>query len=366
MGEYRREDAGLVSNHCRNPGGENPYGAWCFVNIGDWGKARYECEVPLCDVDADQPLLSEACESGSLGFTNPDDEMEALCEHQHCVADRGGDAPCTCLLEQWEYSYGSKARGRSECCSARMSNAMTDFYDVQAASCECRLRSDCEDLNIGEMCLAYSDYCCEDDECRCEFATRACRLALSNGDDDAKELCAKAENSCCTGPFTFLSYADGGCRCDFWEVSWVWIRFVLEISPDTQLIFTQPLCNDNPISATCDEAEATCCNNDGQCSCMFLTYAADELNYVRRDKDVICKLHLFALTCDFVGAAQFVFRYRRQPSSSWPRSGIGSAEGSLQRNGGRILVKQEWVADGQRPLRLVWHQMQRGRICLLC
>ncbi|EJK57793.1 hypothetical protein THAOC_22130, partial [Thalassiosira oceanica] len=281
-------DAGLVSNHCRNPGGVNPYGAWCFIDIGDWGKTRYECNVPLCGVDEDQPLLWEACESGSLGFASLDNEMEALCEHQHCVADRGGDAPCTCLLEQWEYNYGSKARGRSECCAAAQKfSKMTDFEEVQAASCKCTLRSDCIDLNIGEKCLAYSEYCCNDDECKCDFATRACRLALSNGDEDADELCARAENSCCTGPFTFLSYGDGGCRCDFWEVGLVWILLV-DVCFPSNTISMKPLCNEYHISATCDKAEATCCNNDGQCSCLFLTYAADELNYVRQDKDAIC------------------------------------------------------------------------------
>ena len=216
-------DAGLDSNQCRNPGGENLYGAWCFIDVGDWGKTRYECEVPACDVDAGQPLLSEACVSGSLGFATLTDETEALCEHQRCVGTLGGDAPCTCLLEQWEYNFGSKARGQSECCAARISSEV-QFQDVQAASCECTLRSDCNDLNIGEKCQAYSEYCCEDDECRCDFDSRACRLALANNDEDAADQCAKAEESCCTGGSTFFSY--GGCKCDFWEVSYLgWIRF---------------------------------------------------------------------------------------------------------------------------------------------
>ena len=204
-------DAGLDSNQCRNPGGENLYGAWCFIDVGDWGKTRYECEVPACDVDAGQPLLSEACVSGSLGFATLTDETEALCEHQRCVGTLGGDAPCSCLLEQWEYNFGSKARGQSECCAARISNEV-NFQDVQVASCECTLRSGCTDLNIGEKCRAYSEYCCEDDVCRCGFDSRACQLALSNGGEDAVEQCVKAEDSCCTGG------GYGGCRCDFWEV----------------------------------------------------------------------------------------------------------------------------------------------------
>ena len=89
----------------------------------------------------------------------------------------------------------------------------------------------------------------------------------------------------------------------------VWVRVVdVCFASNTHLMSTQPLCNENPIAATCNRAEATCCNNNEQCSCLFLTNAADELNYDRQDKDLICKFHPIALTFVFVGLAQTLLK----------------------------------------------------------
>lgn len=263
--------AGLEGGHnyCRNPDGD--VRAWCYTT--DPG-VRYEyCDtVPFCFPPAERCNSHDSLE---------DEELRESCAYSLCVADSSGPdefgtssiattraeatLDCLCPFETWDCKFGTKdcqtdavRKHANECCVSKVDDP---DWAAKDASCECLVKPGC-DGDDGDMqkCMDYALHCCPDEECECEYRTRACRLALAMESDFqvesdlAREYCDLAVQTCCGVDARDV----GGCGCDFYE----------------------PLCIDFPNheADTCRAAASRCCGSDNDhCKCDSLTHAITTL-----------------------------------------------------------------------------------------
>ena len=299
-------DAGLEdNNYCRNPTGCLPTGCtgsvYCATIDGDFE----DCDVPYCF-----PPIS-SCPSTLDVNTNTSEELQASCAVVQCIV--GGDSnsndshaltrsevkpDCSCLFEQWDCQFGTKAceadpvrQNANECCISKL-----DDLSTSEASCDCSIKLDCE-AGDSAKCKDFAEYCCDenDQQCKCEYQTKACRLSLESESDPI------ANRKYCGGGFVNDDYYGGAveaccgdyldnpsvglCPCDFW----------------------MPLCTDFPLptltaslstsitgasgnttiskSSTCVDASSSCCGDSAHdednkhCNCDFFTYAVETLGY---------------------------------------------------------------------------------------
>jgi len=298
-------DAGLEdNNYCRNPTDYNGYNrayCWTSPNIASHvdtgsGLFGYEgeefCDIPFCFPPASSCL---SVLDVNANISSMSEELHAACAYHQCVAGskyklddyiapkRAEVEPnCLCAFEIWDCQFGTKdceSRLDSDygailkCCTSKVLDGST----TSQASCECSIKPGCE-AGDSSKCLEVAEYCCDknDQQCKCEYQTKACRLALES--DSTKEVQLSTVPEYCGG-----SWLGGGaveaccgednddiglCTCDFWE----------------------PLCTDFPnagvdveifdniISTTCNVASTSCCRG-AHCSCDFYTHAVEALGY---------------------------------------------------------------------------------------
>ena len=269
-------DAGLENNnYCRNPD-SFPIRAWCYD-----GDEWEFCDVPYCI-----PPLSSCSSSSDANITDMNiTELQASCAYHQCVAGsdyalddssalvRADVKPdCACLFEIWDCKFGSKdckfdtaRQNANKCCASK---ATDPDWTTKTASCDCVIKPDCEGGNSAK-CYNFAEHCCEEDDqqCQCEYKTKACRLALEIDDEDMADThCGTrrygggAEEACCG----VYNGDIGGCRCDFWE----------------------PLCTDFPNAdfSSCTYALNSCCgDNNYHCKCDLYTHAVETLNFEEID-----------------------------------------------------------------------------------
>ena len=172
----------------------------------------------------------ESCPSHSIPCSSDGhaliDEVEAGCAYHECIADHGdtsvnimsplredlGDI-CRCAYEIWDCRFGSQGcldfnseiRKDHECCNSKA------HATIHTASCDCFIEPKC-DAESAEACSIFGKRCCQegDQECQCNYHTRACRLGLESGLED-QGYCEDARDACCADDNTF-----GGCKCSFW------------------------------------------------------------------------------------------------------------------------------------------------------
>ena len=289
-------DAGLEdNNYCRNPSPSFFYDrAWCITSADYYE----DCDVPYCFPPA------SSCPSSFNTNTNTSsmsEELQALCAVVQCIADVNPNSNdyqaltreevkshCLCAFEVWDCKFGSKEceqdynsegqakKNINECCVNKLIDLTTS-----EASCDCLIKPDCE-AGDSSKCYDFAEHCCQenDQQCKCEYRTKACRLALESGSEEedlATKLSSEEDSAMlevkryCGGPFGGGAVETccgednhdvGGCTCDFW----------------------MPLCTDFSNKAvidritTCDEASAFCCSNS-YCECDFLTYAVETLGF---------------------------------------------------------------------------------------
>ena len=259
--------AGLEDNNfCRNPAPTNGWlGAFCYTD----GSFMY-CDVPYCF-----PPSSSCSSSLNANITDMNiTQLQAACTYHQCVAGSdyelvGSSAlyiaevkdDCACLFETWDCKFGSKDCTAHECC---VSKAADPNWTTKTASCECSIKPDCEGGNSAK-CNYFAEHCCEEDDqqCKCEYQTKACRIALELDDEDmAETYCGRfesvggAQDTCCGVDNSNI----GGCKCNFWE----------------------PLCTDFPNAKIqpCFDVSNSCCGNDNDhCNCDFFTHAMETLDY---------------------------------------------------------------------------------------
>jgi len=267
--------------------------AYCYKEDG----LREDCDIPHCF-----PLASKC--SPLL-----DQESQAACAYHQCAAGSEYElddyiAPvrakvkpdCQCEFEAWDCEYGSKecaADGLPIAMAPLESQALMQDYEccvnklnginsiATEASCDCIIKPECE-AGDPAKCVDFADYCCDpnDQHCKCESKTKACRLALDN---DSKEISAMAWSYCgsydggaqdaCCGE---NDDGVGLCTCDYWE----------------------QLCTDFPnvefgSTTACSMASTSCCSSDpsnDNCKCDLLTYAVQTLGYEdsKDDADSSC------------------------------------------------------------------------------
>jgi len=282
-------DAGLEdNNYCRNPEPDYKGRAWCFTEDGD-----EECDVPYCF-----PPKS-SCPSTldvSTNTSSMSEELQAACPYHQCVAGSWGGyelddyqtltraevkPDCACAFEIWDCAFGSSdcsaagmfitsesqdLKTANDCCVSKLADLSTS-----EASCECIIEPKCE-AGDSTKCFDFAAYCCADEQCYCEYLTKACRLALESDSEEvltmAGEYCGDSRNG--GGAQDFCCGEDnddiGLCNCDFWE----------------------PLCTDfsnaeigdimNEDATTCDHASTACCDGN-HCKCDLLTHATETLGY---------------------------------------------------------------------------------------
>jgi len=287
--------AGLDNNYCRQPD-TGVGGAWCFTKGID-GYTEYgleQCDVPYCFPPTSNCLLSDVNANVSMS-----EELQTACVYHQCVVgsdyelddyqtvSRSEVKPdCACPFEVWDCEFGSKAceadpvrQNANECC---LSKSSSSNWTVAAASCECSIKPDCE-AGDPAKCNDFAEYCCDDNDqqCKCNYQTKACRIALENSEEDetlpeywsdektyrkycgggsVNEYDGGAQEACCGEDNDDVL---GAGMCDFW----------------------MPLCTDFPKNfGTCGEASSSCCGDtiDGRsynCECDLFTYAVEVLGY---------------------------------------------------------------------------------------
>jgi len=264
--------AGLDNNYCRNPKGWVER-AFCITADGS-----EDCDVPYCFPPASS--CPNATTTSSLS-----EELHAACPYHQCIFDsdyelddfqtltRSDVKPdCSCAFEIWDCEFGSKeceqvtsegeARKNANKCCVKLNDQNST---TQAASCECLIKPDCE-ADDSASCNDYAEYCCHenDQQCKCEYKTKACRLALESDSEEVSDMAFEycgdswggggAQDVCCGED----NHDAGLCTCDFWE----------------------PLCTDFPNADvnTCTGASHSCC--DGKhCDCDLFTHAVEVLGY---------------------------------------------------------------------------------------
>jgi len=283
-------DAGLEdNNYCRHPNGWVE-GAFCITADGS-----EDCDVPYCFPPA------SSCPSLLVGNTNTSgmsEDLQQACAYHQCVVDsdyvlvdyiapkRAKVKPdCTCAFEVWDCKFGTKEceldpvrQNANECCVSKLSDLPTP-----EASCDCSIKLDCEDGDSAK-CHYFAEFCCDknDQQCKCDYKTKACRLALESDVEEVSTMASSycgseyfggsAQSACCGED----NYDKGLCNCDFWE----------------------PLCTHYPNAQydTCYESSKSCCSQAKyQCRCDFATYAVEALGYEDENGDV--EFH-----CDLVEA----------------------------------------------------------------
>jgi len=251
------------------------------------------CDVPYCFPPA------SSCPSSLDGNTNVSsisEELQAACPYHQCVAGsweyellnnnyktvtRSEVKPdCSCIFEVWDCEFGSRdcnlgimgtpesqdLKTANDCCVSKLADLSTS-----EASCECIIEPKCE-AGDSTKCYDFAMYCCDenDQQCHCEYATKACRLALESDSEEVlamtRDYCGGAEVACC-GEDNH-DHDKGLCTCDFWE----------------------PLCTDfsnaeigdimNEDATTCDHASTACCGvGNDHCKCDLFTHATEALDY---------------------------------------------------------------------------------------
>ena len=203
-------DGSLDNNFCRNPNKDDSSGAWCYTSYTSVDNNWYEyCDVPYCFPS------SASCSDLNDNISSMSEDLQASCALVQCVIDPGFDSEeshaisrenvkpeCSCLFETWDCKYGSKGCTRSTCCA----NKAKDLNSTAAASCECSIKPDCE-AGDAEKCFYFAEHCCQDDDqdCKCEYNNKACRLRLEGDllEEEFKEVkktnkyCNTAKSSCC-------------------------------------------------------------------------------------------------------------------------------------------------------------------------
>jgi len=278
-------DAGLEdNNYCRNPMWYDRAGCHVTTDGDEEG-----CDVPYCF-----PLAS-SCLSALDGNTNTSsisEELQAACAYHQCVVESEYElddyiAPkraevkpvCSCLFEVWDCQFGTKGCERltiegearkydNECCASKLNDSNST---TQAVSCECLIKPSCDDGD-STKCNEFAEHCCDpnDQQCKCKYQTKACRLDLESDSidlDKERSVCGSSSNlygdgvggwgaqvACCGEN----NNDRGLCTCDFWE----------------------PLCTDFPNAGvdTCSEASQSCCNGK-HCYCDLFTHAVEVLGY---------------------------------------------------------------------------------------
>jgi len=275
-------DAGLEdNNYCRKPDGHRDDRVWCYTADG----SREDCDVPYC--------FPPKSSCPSVFVSSMSKELQAACAYHQCVDDSwyvSGDyqtltrseikPDCACAYEVWDCKFGSKrckpaANGITsehqalkndyDCCAIKSNDSS---LTMQEASCECLIKPSCDDSD-SEKCNDFAKYCCQEDDqqCKCEYQTKACRLALESDNEQvsamAGDYCGTlngggAQSACCGEDNN-----DGGlCNCDFWE----------------------PLCTDFPnavgnVDACALAGGNSCCIGSYHCFCDFFTHAVEALGY---------------------------------------------------------------------------------------
>ena len=244
-----------ISAHSPSRNPDDSDEAWCWSN---W-QSKMPCNVEFCPT-SNKSYLSEGCRNSDGMLANSiDEDAVQFCDYQRCVDDRGTEI-CECVFQEWDCLHGSKECSLASCCRANLQQDLE--IEIAQASCSCVIEPEC-DGGSDSYCGAFADYCCEDDECRCKYDTQACRLALSNGADDAQEHCLKAEKTCCdeTNPTI------GGCECDLW----------------------QSLCDSLPATHACTQAMGKCCGPENPwCRCDFITHVERVSGGRSAEKQTVC------------------------------------------------------------------------------
>ena len=296
-------DGGLEdNNYCRTP--HLAYddwdsllvsaSSWCLVPHSNkrWNVVEF-CDVPFCFPPA------SSCPSVLDVSTNTiSEELQASCAVVQCIVGADSNSndsqalirsevkpDCSCAFEVWDCQFGSKecnrgpASAKSQalmkdyaCCASKLNDSNLKSSE---ASCECLIGPYC-DAGDSSKCFEFAEYCCQEDDqqCKCDYQTRACRLALESDVEEvsamAKSYCGSssgAVQTCCPGTLLTRGNFDiGGCRCDYWE----------------------PLCTDFPnAGTTCSAAAVSCCGeieefpvgDSNHCDCDFLAHAEETLGY---------------------------------------------------------------------------------------
>jgi len=260
--------------------------AYCYKEDG----LREDCDIPYCF-----PLAPKC--SSLL-----DQESQAACAYHQCAAGSEYElddhiAPvrakvkpdCHCEFEVWDCQFGSKECSPDwlpivppenqalmqdyECCV----NKLNDSNSIATeASCDCLIKPECE-AGDPAKCVDFADYCCDenDQQCKCESKTKACRLALES---DVEEVSAMALSYCDSGSDACCGendYGVGLCTCDYWEQ-------LCTDFPNAELTAYYDEFNYNMSTTACSEASTFCCSSDpsnDNCKCDLLTYAVQTLGY---------------------------------------------------------------------------------------
>jgi len=274
-------NAGLEdNNYCRNPNPDFNDKAFCFREE----PGEEYCDVPYC-FPSQSDCSSSTFETDPVG--NMSEDLQAACSVVRCVIDSDSNTNdslaleradiqpnCRCPFEIWDCEFGSKGcesydpdintirEADYQCCSSQLKNPKETS---KTASCECLVKPECDAGEI-DKCNDFADYCCDEDDeqCKCDYKTKACHAALGVDSKDSWEVheyCREAQNTCC-GRDMFDDGVTGGCECDFWE----------------------PLCTAFPhkdvdsYGNACYETSVNCCGNE-HCQCDLITYRVETLGY---------------------------------------------------------------------------------------
>ena len=264
-------DDGLEGhNYCRTTY-DDTVGAWCRTGAQHSGDFDY-CNVPYCFPP------STSCSSSADAVGNMSEELQVACTYHQCVDESGQydshDSgiitreevvnDCACPFELWDCKFGSGS-GKKECddtlkcCSSKLNDSK---WTAKEASCECSIKPNCE-AGDSAQCNYFAEHCCEEDDqqCHCEYQTRACRLALESDQEEVSAMahirfCPRAEDACCDKD----NYEIGGCKCEF----------------------LYPLCTDFPnekvdsVRDTCKKTSINCCTDKSEgshCRCDLFSHA---------------------------------------------------------------------------------------------
>ena len=298
------------NNYCRNPDQNR---AGCYVEIGKSYPLSITfnaCDVPYCFPPA------SSCPSSLDVNTNTSsisEELQTACAYHQCVVDSDYElldnsyktvtrsevkSDCSCLFEVWDCAFGSMdckltsaatsesqtLKNANECCVSKLA----DSDSTSEASCECIIKPECE-AGDSSKCNYFAENCCQenDQQCKCEYKTKACRLALEREKelDDYNdkgflpslsycggEYGGGARDACCGED----NYDIGLCTCDFWE----------------------PLCADFPEGeGTCYLASNSCCSTGDHCLCDLLTHAVEIYGFEDENDDDVYVIETAESTC---------------------------------------------------------------------